>query len=675
MKTLSSTLLAAQKSRSARPYVKAVLRDYYSEGARVRFERWYTGAETDDPIASFAAADGALIRARNDGGTLYVSRVASPSAGSTYSSWSSVETVFSGAGIALLRMPNDDLWLLYVETDHTTIELMVSTDDGATWGAGVAAITAGGNKDHLAAAANAGGDVVLFWNEGATVYTSRWDGSSWGARTAWTRSVASVTGLAARWSGDFQVVVAGTETTTANPKVWAVRYGDGFASAPGNWGSLRTVTEASAGSDVAFSYPALEFFAGLWRLFFLETFAGDAAYARVQYGTKPTLFDFNIDQWREAVAFDYEGNAYGLSACAISASQMMLAASDGVWSAALLASLDVSSDVLEAAVDWDSFDGLRASGGGRARVELDNSDGRYTAYGAGVLAALQRGARLELSPGYVTGAGNEINTTREYAYWVETIELTSASRAGPARLILHCRGADWLLRRWRARRQYVFAAGSVPVSGLLFLIASRAGLPFGTTGNSSAAYDTLTPAFTVHPGESGLTAVQRILEKVTDVLLFDAGALLATEPRATDTSQYSFGPAAHAIVEGRYRDLGPAINRARTIGAGVYGEAFNFDEIAAFGESIVTTVDGNIDDAADAEDRSEALLREAAIAARGDAITVFGVHCGIELYDVVDVTDAGAGLTAAPRRVLGYTWRYSTGARPRYEMTLTLGEV
>ena len=86
-------------------------------------------------------------------------------------------------------------------------------------------------------------------------------------------------------------------------------------------------------------------------------------------------------------------------------------------------------------------------------------------------------------------------------------------------------------------------------------------------------------------------------------------------------------------------------------------------------------VDENLSDAGDAEDRSAAMLRDAAIAARRDVVTVFGVHCGVELYDVVDVTDAAAGLASAPRRVLGYAWRFSTGTRPRYEMTLTLGAV
>ena len=57
---------------------------------------------------------------------------------------------------------------------------------------------------------------------------------------------------------------------------------------------------------------------------------------------------------------------------------MTLAASDGVWDAHVLGLLDVSADVIEAAVDCDTS-------GARARLELDNSGGQYSAYGSGAL--------------------------------------------------------------------------------------------------------------------------------------------------------------------------------------------------------------------------------------------------------------------------------------------------
>jgi hypothetical protein len=49
------------------------------------------------------------------------------------------------------------------------------------------------------------------------------------------------------------------------------------------------------------------------------------------------------------------------------------------------------------------------------------------------------------------------------------------------------------------------------------------------------------------------------------------------------------------------------------------------------------------------------------------------VNCGQELFDVIEVIDAGAGLTAARRCVAGISLQYSTGERPVYEQQITLG--
>jgi hypothetical protein len=58
--------------------------------------------------------------------------------------------------------------------------------------------------------------------------------------------------------------------------------------------------------------------------------------------------------------------------------------------------------------------------------------------------------------------------------------------------------------------------------------------------------------------------------------------------------------------------------------------------------------------------------------ARSDEVTV-PVHCGLELWDVISVTDAGAGLVAAKRRVARIEMRYSA-ERGDYEQRLTLQE-
>jgi hypothetical protein len=83
--------------------------------------------------------------------------------------------------------------------------------------------------------------------------------------------------------------------------------------------------------------------------------------------------------------------------------------------------------------------------------------------------------------------------------------------------------------------------------------------------------------------------------------------------------------------------------------------------------------DKNLETAAGAHDRSLAVLRKAEIEAAAGAISV-PVNCGQQLYDVVDVTDASAGLAAAGRRVIGMTLVYRP-QRGEYRQRLELGGV
>jgi hypothetical protein len=153
----------------------------------------------------------------------------------------------------------------------------------------------------------------------------------------------------------------------------------------------------------------------------------------------------------------------------------------------------------------------------------------------------------------------------------------------------------------------------------------------------------------------------------------DGGDIISLD--AADSTDYEYGTG-HTILRGRYRDLGLATNRTRILGAAAFAEALDFDDIAATGERAAAPVrDLNLTTNTLTADRAAFDLREAQVHARRDEIEVFGLNCGQELYDVVEVTDAQAGLLAAARRVLGLRWRYETHGRPVYDMTLVLGEV
>jgi hypothetical protein len=660
VKSLTASLLAAQRSASALPYVRAVLADYDGYAQRGRFTRHYDGVEAANFHAAVIASDGALVRLRVDGANLLVSRVANPTPGSDFSSWTNIATnVAAGTGIAMVRRTGSEIRVFWVVTGGVTINQRSSTDDGATWLTPGGIIVTGGAKTHLAAAASDGsggsnGDILLVWSEGAGLFRSRYNGGAgtWGARTAATPTFASLRGVAVTYVMDWQVVVTGTELTTTHPRVWAVRYGDGVNQASNTWGSLREVTGSYAGSNVEFTLPAVGYTQECFRLFFVERYLGSVAYDRLQWTTLALSHDFNEEQWREPVAFDYT-SLWGVSVAA-AAERLWLVATDGVWSSPLpaIAELDVSGQVLEATVE------VTASGG-RVELELEAS-----LWGE---ALLSRGARLQLTPGYRTSADE---VPLPYTYWVESVELVTGARS---RVVVKARDGWALLERWRARRQFVWLLGDKTVSQLLLFLTARAGAEYSTVG-TSAPLTTLRPAFTVHAGESGVTAARRLLAMVEDAPRWAGAGRLETVLTADDdVATYEFG-VTHSVLEARYVDGAPEVNRVRVLGLGVYGEAFDFADAEASGERIAQVIDVNLDAGGEAADRAAAVLRRARLAVELGELRLFGVHCGVELWDVVELTDAQAFEAAEAFRVSGYGWRFEP-ARGRYDMQLTLGPV
>lgn len=102
-------------------------------------------------------------------------------------------------------------------------------------------------------------------------------------------------------------------------------------------------------------------------------------------------------------------------------------------------------------------------------------------------------------------------------------------------------------------------------------------------------------------------------------------------------------------------------------------DAFAWEEIERLYDRTGRLEDRNIDSVAGAEARGEAYFRGVEMAAVDGAILI-PVNCGQQLYDVVDITDSRAGLSAAKKRVTGLTLVYSP-KRGDYRQRLLLGGV
>ncbi|MFQ5879432.1 MAG: hypothetical protein ACE5IZ_04595, partial [Dehalococcoidia bacterium] len=519
--------------------------------------------------------------------------------------------------------------------------------------------TAAAAVDWLAAALKSDGTALLLYSVGATVYAVVRSSGTWGTPTAWSNSVATVTGLACIHQDDFDVMVTGTEAQ-GDAKVWTVIYGDGFSQPVGAWSALMELTTASAGSGVEFRAPSLAY-PDVFRISFVEKYTGTQAYARPYFTYSPATAFFVSNLWREPFPFDL-ASEYGL-ALAYSGGYAWLSNPGGVWRASLTTpTLDVTADVLELTAE----DGPR---GGRLRLALRNDDGRYLDLETGANAVICLGSEVRVSPGYVTSAGSQASDGP--AYWIDGWEYTSAP--GEAVLVLHARDGWALLEGWRARRQYAWAKGEKNVFQLLAFVCARAALEFASLGSSTTITD-FYPGFTVHPGENGAAAVRRLLAMVPDLLLFRGHFAYVKDPLATEASAYAYGTD-HAIRRGRYGTGSRQANRIQAFGDGLLVEAFEWDSIEDLYDRLRQLSDLNLDTVALAQDRAAAELRREAIGSVTGEVVV-PTNCGQELYDVVDITDAAAGLAAAKRRLVGLALRYNaSGARAAYEQRLLLGAV
>jgi len=658
MRSLSDTLLEAQKSATAEPYVKVEAVEKVAGVTRFNWERLYQGGEADCFHAATLPGDGSLIRLRvaSPGGTLYRQRVTNPDQNSDYSQWT--DWGVTSYAVALCSR-NAEVLAFRIGISDTDANLYrcESTDNGASWGPWInmGYIGTAPSDYRVACCFKDNGDAIVLFSNGTTIYRRRRINGTWEAAAAWSNALQSITGIAVTHMGDWNVVVTGTMATD-KPGVWSCVLGDGYSGAVDTWSPLSELTIASPGSNTEFHAPSLSF-PDVFRIFFVEKYTGSEAYSRPYFSHSLASADFISNLWREPTPFNLS-SSYGL-ALNYSGSYVWLTRPDGVWRALLIpASVDVTEDVIEVNSWTEPFSG-------RVAVTLSNDDGRYNTLGSGTYEAIKKNSELLISFGYRTTAGNEASLGP--AYWIEGWEYIT--KGGQSQFVLYGRDGWSLLDRWRARRQFTWAKGDKNIFQLLAFIFARAGLEFSAFSTSSALVSQY-PAFTIHPGESGATAVRRLLDMVPDVIYFLGHCGYGKNPLASDGSAYSYGTD-HAILEASYRtEIQPA-NRAQVFGDGIVTEDWDWDEIQLVYDRLAQASDLNLDAITKAHHRGQAILRQADIESMAGHILV-PMNCGQDLYDVIDITWPQAGLDASKRRVLAlaHTWAPAKG---KYTLRLNLG--
>jgi len=667
LRSLSSTLLAAQQEASRIPYVKLEAKNKIAGAIRLDWARLYTGSEADYLHALTIPGDDSLIRLRvtptADSRKLYRQRVANPGPESDFSQWSYFNQYNVVATTACSL--GAEVSIFWIKSDRAIYQLK-STDYGASWDTPELIDYSPTTAIYgIAASYKPNGDIALFFADQATLYAKKYLGGSWQSKAAWNKTTGDLSGVATCYSSDWNLLITGKDSD-GNFKVWSLIYGDGGEVSLDTWSALKELVSAPSDGNFEYRQPFLAK-PDVYRCFFAEQFAGTEAQNRPFWSHSVPETSFTQNLWREPVPFNLSSE-YGL-AIAHHGEYCWLSNPGGVWRAKLAGeSRDLTTALLNLRQEL-------TEGKGRLIAELDNSSGRYASPGEGELAVLDIGCQLELSPGYVTPQGNEASSG--LAFWVDALEHTSAG--GKASLILSASDGWELVKHWRARHQLRWnkTSDELNVKDILAFVLGRCGLKLEAVSQSSAI-TSYYPDFTIHPSNTGDTVISKLLSFVPDAVFIEGNKVYLVNPTPADNSVYSYG-VAHPILEGRYRSQAWELNRVQVegydpaSGEPLVVDSFSWTEIAKLTDRLRSLEDRNITSVSQATQRGEAYLRQAEIEATGGAIHI-PPHCGQQLYDVIDITDSRVGYSGTKKRVLGLNLVYRP-LRGKYEEELFLGAV
>ena len=174
----------AQIAPTMTPVITAVLRAKRGSAARLDPTSLYTNTLTDVACAVAAPGNGNVVRAHLSGGNVQTQTLAAAS-GSAWTTWTTRAAATApagGLGVALAALA-DTVALAYVKSGATTtVSVMRSTDDGATWSAAVDVANTGVVTDVALAYAPNGDLLLLTGDNGGTMRAFRSNGGgAWGA--------------------------------------------------------------------------------------------------------------------------------------------------------------------------------------------------------------------------------------------------------------------------------------------------------------------------------------------------------------------------------------------------------------------------------------------------------------------------------------------------------------
>jgi len=656
MRTLSDTLLAAQKKTYRLPYVEAKVYDYEAGIKRLSWTRLYEGSEPDNHHGIAFDGQGSMHRVRTQGSNLYRQKITNPGEASDYSQWTQIAT--DCAGPCAIAASGAKVYIFY-RTTGNVLWKCYSHDYGQTWGD--AQLVAYADVLSLAACWWGTGDIVVCFAlksnqlNGVTLDTS----TQTATQHTWSdanHALLDTYGIGATYNPFWpaiEIVFAGKDSDSLynHYDLFRTWFSDTY-----NFGALESFLMSPDGEDITYEYPDCHLPASAQscetnRIIAVEKFTGTTAYTRplACHMVKGTYWSDTT--FTEHKPFLDISSNYGLRLQS-TADYWWLEKPDGVWRAPRPADspLDLTKDIV--ALTQSVGAGLVPAHA--LRIELDNSKGQYASPGQGSLASLRFRSEIVLELGYKTTAGKE--TSEAGTYWIDSWEYSS--KPNMSRFILTCLDGWGLMDRWTARYQMRWNKDEVnpkSVWQILYQLLARVGVKLTNTPPKpqSSAINNFYPDFTVNPGTRGDSAIRKLLSFVPDQLVFRGQEAFTKNPLASESSCYSYGTD-HVILAGNYCKQ-VFTSRARAIGRDtednrILEEAQDWELLQLAIDILEQDYDPNLQDATRTQERADAIIRTATQEAQGGQITV-GANVGQELLDVVEVTDERCGISGEKYRV------------------------
>jgi len=665
LRTLSSTLLAAQKKPDRLPYVEAKVYDFDQGIKRLSWTRLYTGSEPDNHHGIAFDGQGSMHRIRVNGSSLYRQKVASPGEASDYTQWTLLAS--NCAGPCAIAAYGAKIYIFY-RTTANVLWKYYSHDYGVNW-SNAQLVTAYTDVLSMAATWWGTGNIVVCFafkagqQNGIVIDTTTqattehtWLGSS---QHPWGNNY----GAGCYYTPDhIDLVVAAWEANT--PYNLYGLYRQQFDNTY-TFTDVEPFITAPEGEGITYEFPdchkpasAQDYENTL--IVGVEKFTGTTAYTRPLICHAVRGSDFYSMAFTEPKPFLNITSNFGLRTSSTS-DYWWLERPDGVWRAprASAAPLDLTPNIVSLNVIARS-EATKQS----LVIELDNSRAQYS-------TPPEKRSEVVLKLGYKTTAGNE--AVEVGRYWLDSWEYSSSPNISILKLF--CLDGQGLADSWTSRFLMRWPT-SKNVWEIIQEIICRwginltmpAGIPY------SSASQNLYPDFTLPPGTAGDSALRRILSFIPDSLVFAGNEAYLKDLRADEASSYSYG-AGHVILQGEYSQSVP-LTRARAIGRDatnnrIVEDAIDWTNLQLGIDIFDQDYDPNLQTATRAQERADAILRKGSLRAeRGNL--VIPVNVGQELYDVITVTDQRCGITSKKYRVMDIDVNYSL-REWQYRQTFALG--